>query len=162
MISSRVKKWITTVLLVTCMASFSACGYFLYPERRGQEGGRVDPVVALLDAGLLLLFIVPGVIAFAVDFSSGAIYLPDGGTAGLSVIRLEGNRHLDTASLERALSQRLGRPVSLDRGSAFFFDARGKAPHELQAVLQALNSSIHDEAALQDRAEAFELQKAFL
>jgi hypothetical protein len=162
MINARVKKWITTVLLVTCLASFSACGYFLYPERRGQEGGRVDPVVALMDAGLLLLFIVPGVVAFAVDVSTGAIYLPDSGTAGLTVVRLDRNQHMDTASLERVVSRHLGRTVTLDPASAFMFNAQGKTARELETILQALNGSIHDEAALQDQARAYELEKAFL
>lgn len=54
----------------------AACGTLLYPERRGQRGGRLDPTVLILDGLLLLLFIVPGVIAFVVDFSTGAIYLP--------------------------------------------------------------------------------------
>ncbi|MFP4533906.1 MAG: hypothetical protein ACLFNS_14620 [Desulfobacterales bacterium] len=34
--------------------------------------------VAVLDGVGLLLFLVPGIIAFAVDFSSGCIYLPGG------------------------------------------------------------------------------------
>lgn len=56
----------------------SACGYLLHPERRGQTGGRIDMGVAVLDGVGLLLFLVPGIIAFAVDFSSGCIYLPGG------------------------------------------------------------------------------------
>ena len=38
----------------------------------------------LLDAVGLLFFFVPGVIAFAVDFSNGTIYLPDGYTQNLT------------------------------------------------------------------------------
>ena len=54
------------------------CGILLYPERRGQTSGRYDADVVLLDAAGLLLFIVPGVIAFAMDILTGAIYLPPG------------------------------------------------------------------------------------
>jgi hypothetical protein len=50
----------------------------MYPERRGQTQGQIDPVVAVLDALGLLFFVVPGVVAFAVDFTTGAIYLPLG------------------------------------------------------------------------------------
>ena len=57
-------------------AALSGCGTILYPNRRGQSRGRIDVGVALLDALGLLFFIIPGVIAFAVDFSTGAIYLP--------------------------------------------------------------------------------------
>ena len=60
------------------------CGTIMYPERKGQSLGKIDPAVAILDGLGLLLFLVPGVIAFAVDFSNGTIYLPAGnGSAGL-------------------------------------------------------------------------------
>lgn len=64
---------LTVALLLT-----SGCGYFLYPERVGQTEGRVDPAVVVLDAAGLLFGIVPGAIAFAVDITTGAIYLPPG------------------------------------------------------------------------------------
>jgi len=54
------------------------CGTLLYPERRGTQGGRVDAGVAIMDGLWCLVFIVPGVVAFIVDFSDGAIY--DGGS----------------------------------------------------------------------------------
>jgi hypothetical protein len=54
----------------------ASCGTILYPERRGQPAGRLDVGVVVLDGIGLLLFLVPGVIAFAVDFATGAIYLP--------------------------------------------------------------------------------------
>lgn len=57
-------------------ASLSACGTIMYPERKGQIDGKIDPTVAILNGIGLLLFLVPGVIAFAVDFSNGTIYLP--------------------------------------------------------------------------------------
>lgn len=60
----------------------TACGTILHPERRGQRAGRIDPAVAILDGLGLLLFIIPGVIAFAVDFNNGAIYLPGGSGKG--------------------------------------------------------------------------------
>ena len=50
----------------------------MYPERKGQIDGKIDPGIAILDGLGLLLFIIPGVIAFAVDFSNGTIYLPPG------------------------------------------------------------------------------------
>src|SRR4030043_845304 len=64
---------------VMLIIQLSACGYFLYPERRGQKPvGQIDPAVAVLDALGLLLFIVPGVIAFAVDITNGTLYFPGG------------------------------------------------------------------------------------
>ena len=58
--------------------SLASCGTLLYPERRDQPAGRLDVGVVALDGLGLLLFLVPGVIAFAVDFATGAIYLPPG------------------------------------------------------------------------------------
>lgn len=55
---------------------FVGCGTIMYPERKGQRGGRIDVGVALLDGIGLLFFLIPGVIAYAVDFSNGTIYLP--------------------------------------------------------------------------------------
>src|ERR1700679_4192321 len=52
------------------------CGTLMYPERKGQRGGSIDAGVAILDGIGLLFGIIPGVIAFAVDFSNGTIYLP--------------------------------------------------------------------------------------
>ena len=54
----------------------ASCGTLLYPERRGQPAGRLDVGVVALDGVGLLVFLVPGVIAFVVDFATGAIYLP--------------------------------------------------------------------------------------
>ena len=66
------------VLLVCLLLTIWGCGTLLYPERRGQSKGRIDPAVAVLDGIACLLFLVPGLIAFAVDFATGAIYLPPG------------------------------------------------------------------------------------
>jgi hypothetical protein len=54
------------------------CGTLFHSERCGRpHAGRIDWKVAAFDALGLLLFFVPGVIAFVVDFSTGAIYLPE-------------------------------------------------------------------------------------
>jgi hypothetical protein len=68
------RAFLVAVLIVQTLG----CGTILYPERRGQTSGRYDTDVVLLDAAGLLLFIIPGVIAFAVDIFTGAIYLPPG------------------------------------------------------------------------------------
>ncbi len=52
----------------------SGCGTILYPERRGHHGGRVDVGVAVMDGLWCLVFIIPGVVGFIVDFGNGAIY----------------------------------------------------------------------------------------
>jgi hypothetical protein len=72
-----------SVLLISSLLLLNSCGTLMYPERRGSKGVKIDPHVAILDALGLLLFIIPGVIAFAVDFTTGCIYLPGGGKGSL-------------------------------------------------------------------------------
>jgi len=62
--------------LACVSGAITGCGTIFYPERRGQPAGPLDWKVVALDGIGLLLFFVPGVIAFAVDFSNGTIYLP--------------------------------------------------------------------------------------
>jgi hypothetical protein len=57
-------------------AGLNGCGTILYPERIGQSHGPLNWKVVALDTVGLLLFLVPGVIAFIVDFHNGTIYLP--------------------------------------------------------------------------------------
>lgn len=71
-------RWIALLVALTFTIGVASCGTIIYPERRGQAAGKVDVGIAVLDGLGLLLFIIPGVIAFAVDFSTGAIYLPPG------------------------------------------------------------------------------------
>lgn len=73
-----VKKLLSIFIFIALLMQISACGYFLHPERRGQNNGRIDVGIAVLDGVGLLFFLIPGIIAFAVDFSSGCIYLPGG------------------------------------------------------------------------------------
>lgn len=59
----------------TCCVA--GCGTLLHGERRGQpHSDQLDWGVVVLDSLGLLLFVIPGIAAFAVDFSTGAIYLP--------------------------------------------------------------------------------------
>ncbi|MDD5702130.1 MAG: hypothetical protein PHU23_08790 [Dehalococcoidales bacterium] len=74
-----VKKVVKMLHILVCailIIQFVGCGTIMYPERKGQRGGRIDIGVALLDGIGLLFFLIPGVIAYAVDFSNGTIYLP--------------------------------------------------------------------------------------
>lgn len=68
--------------LTLAAAALGACGTIMYPERKGQIDGKIDPTVAILNGIGLFFFLVPGVIAFAVDFSNGTIYLPGTQTRG--------------------------------------------------------------------------------
>jgi hypothetical protein len=72
-----------TVLFI--MLWTTSCGTMIYPERRGQSAGKIDVGVAVLNGIGLLVFLVPGVIGFAVDFTTGAIYLPPSSSAQLEI-----------------------------------------------------------------------------
>ena len=106
------------------ICSVAGCGTILYPERRGQRTGTLDTGVVVLDGLGLLLFFVPGVIAFAVDFSTGAIYLPEGEGTKLSAkpkshrfqtISVEPTR-LSHPEIAQAVSQRSGQTIRLEEG----------------------------------------------
>lgn len=76
-------KTLAVALIFSLTISLAGCGTIIYPERRGQTGGRIDPAIAILDGVGLIVFLIPGLIAFAIDFATGAIYLP--GTASASL-----------------------------------------------------------------------------
>ena len=66
------------VLTLALLSQLSACGTLFYPDRRGQIEGKIDPAIAAMDAIGILFYVLPGLIAFAIDFTTGAIYLPEG------------------------------------------------------------------------------------
>src|SRR5580698_7364492 len=89
------------------------CGTLMYPERRGQRGGSLDAGVAVLDGIGLLFGIIPGVIAFAVDFSNGTIYLPERTRIGfldlknIREVKFD-PKHTSLASIERIIKDETG------------------------------------------------------
>jgi hypothetical protein len=106
----------------------AGCGILLHPERRNQPtGGGLDWSIVALDAIGLLLFFIPGVIAFAVDFTTGAIYLPppgygDSGTPTNDEPLVEVQvppKELTPQRLEQVVSEHAGRNVRLVRGEFF-------------------------------------------
>lgn len=102
-------------------SSVVGCGTILYPERRGQPATRVDWAVVAMDGLLLLLFLVPGIIAFVVDFTTGAIYLPVG--SSVAAASKENRYHklqlpkdkLTEQGIAAAVSAHLKRPVRLEQ-----------------------------------------------
>ena len=103
----------------------AGCGMILHPERRNQPpGGNIDWSIFALDAVGLLLFFIPGVIAFAVDFSTGAIYFPPDqcGDAGrpandqsLVTVNVP-QKELTPQRVQEVASQHAGRDVRLIAG----------------------------------------------
>ena len=73
----RLVRKAVAALLVVALLPLAGCGYLIFNERVGQPNGELDWGIFALDAVGLLFGIIPGVIAFAVDFSTGCIYLPN-------------------------------------------------------------------------------------
>jgi hypothetical protein len=95
------------------------CGTILHPERKGQKGGRLDAGIVLLDGVGLLLFLIPGIIAFAVDFNNGTIYLPGGLSSSgeaqdIKIVKFD-PKHGNLANIERIVSEETSRVVQLNR-----------------------------------------------
>ena len=105
---------ITAVLMAAWLFVLSSCGTIIYPDRQGQpRGGQLDLAVVGMDAILCFFFLIPGIVAFIVDFHTGAIYLPEGETRGRRVI------HFDPATttkedIARLIEKETGVKVSLD------------------------------------------------
>ena len=107
------KQWMKVLnipLIALLVFQLSGCGTIFYPERRGQKAGHVDVGVAILDGIGLLFFLIPGVIAFAVDFSNGTIYLP---AAPLKQVKFD-PKHSTMAGIERTIKEETGHTVKLD------------------------------------------------
>ena len=117
------------VVVATLLTQLTACGSIFFPDRRGQIDGKIDPVVVVLDGIGLLFYVIPGLIAFGVDFATGAIYLPPGKTAQIAPEKLQqaigADGKVDNSKLQAILESELGRSFPLNdprliqhRGSA--------------------------------------------
>ncbi|RON11068.1 polyribonucleotide nucleotidyltransferase [Pseudomonas brassicacearum] len=106
------------VLVATLLTQVTACGSIFYPDRRGQIDGKIDPAIAALDAVGLLFYIIPGLVAFAVDFTTGAIYFEPGKTAQVAPEKLkqaiDADGKVDNHKLQAILESELGRNLPLD------------------------------------------------
>jgi hypothetical protein len=108
------------LFLLALLLNLAACGTILHPERKNQHhSGQIDLGVAILDGIGLLFFIVPGVIAYAVDFSNNTIYLPHGHSSSLDAqhkytqIHIDGK--MDQATIEQAIRAETGMAVDLNQ-----------------------------------------------
>lgn len=117
-----VKRLMKTLYVSVCavlIVQMAGCGTLMYPERRGQKGGRIDVGVAVLDGIGLLFFIIPGIIAYAIDFSEGTIYLPGTNTGSLDIKDIKqvkfNPKHYNVAAIEKIIKRETGYAVKLSR-----------------------------------------------
>jgi hypothetical protein len=106
------------VLAASLFTQLTACGTLFYPDRRGQIEGRIDPAIAVLNAVGLLFYVIPGLIAFGIDFATGAIYLPGGLTSQVNPADLqnlvEADGQIDPAKLKALIEVQTGHSLPLD------------------------------------------------
>lgn len=139
--STTRRRWLFCSLRGTlaagAMAAAGGCGSILFPERVGQpRSGPIDWRVVALDGVGLVFFFVPGVVAFAIDFYNGTLFLPSHSVTTLSPSDSptvhQSLKHPPTESLasidlppgperrarvEEILTAHVGRPVALEPGS---------------------------------------------
>jgi len=105
------------VLAVSLFTQLAACGTLFYPDRRGQIDGKIDPAIAIANAVGLLFYVIPGLIAFGIDFATGAIYLPDD-EYSMAPEKLQeaigADGVIDQAKLKAIIEQETGRSLPLD------------------------------------------------
>lgn len=123
MLRQWLKNGVLCGVLVAVLVQATSCGTIMYPERKGQGAGKIDAQIAILNGIGLLFFLVPGVIAFAVDFNNGTIYLPGGSSMtpdgcnqdGMVAIRV-GEGELTEERIEALIARETGRTVDLSDG----------------------------------------------
>jgi hypothetical protein len=138
---------ICVVVSVVLITQLYGCGTIIYPERRGQTGGTVDGGIAIMDALWLLVFIVPGVVAFAIDFSTGAIYFPHGSKRSsgpgeyskMTVVRVD-PRDLNEAKIKAVVMKETGlKELDLNRATIYELNEPKQVEAELARIAQSGN-----------------------
>ena len=116
-----IKGCLSITVVIVFLFQITACGTIMYPERKGQVGGKIDAEVAILDGIGLLFFLIPGVIAFAVDFSNGTIYLPankkslleNNDSQNLNVLHIDKDK-MNLQEIESVISENTGINFDMD------------------------------------------------
>lgn len=117
MIRKKLTKTVAMSLAVVMILELTACGTIFYPERKGTKSGSIDPVVAIADAVGLLFYFIPGIIAFAVDFSNGTIYMSGKRHSSLTPEELKSvsvNGKVDKQVLSMLISKKVGMSINLN------------------------------------------------
>ncbi len=122
-------------------AASAGCGTLMYPERRGQSRtGGIDWTVAGMDTIGLVLFLVPGVIAFAIDYHNGSLFLSEGsastsGKRTLRTVKLS-SPHPSRGEIAAVILSETGKALDFDEGS--FVTRRMETLDEFWSTEQSL------------------------
>ncbi|WP_115716929.1 hypothetical protein [Gallaecimonas mangrovi] len=130
-----ISKIISLTVVGILTLQLSGCGLLLHPERQGQRGGRIDPAIAIFDGVGLLFFVVPGLVAFGIDFYQGTIYLPGTAQTGPKVIKMTDP---SIGGIEKLLEQQTGHKVDLKTAKVSRYQPGQKT--QMLARLQSINA----------------------
>ena len=83
------KRFVRPTAAFAVVSVLASCATILHPERKGNRGGSLDTVPLVVDILLFIPGLIPGVVALAVDFTTGAIYT-GGGSADASEVGRRG------------------------------------------------------------------------
>ena len=124
------RRTLLSILACGTTAILSGCGTVLYPDRAYQKRrGNLDPAVVILDGIGLFFFIIPGLVAFAVDFTTGAIYFPDNHTPGdrerTIFDQYNTEVRLDRGQIERIVAMKTGKRINLNDDRMRVAELRG-------------------------------------
>ncbi len=92
-----------------------------------------DIEVVLLDGIGLFFFIIPGVIAYAVDFNNGTIYLPHGKASSIENLDIKnmtainvGKESLTNEKIKTIVAKSVGHNVDNSQAQVYKVDNNGK------------------------------------
>ena len=144
-IRKQLVMFVCLIVSVALIIQLAGCGIILYPERRGQTSGRIDIGIAILDGCWLFLFIIPGLVAYGVDFTTGGIYMP-GGRRGskspdaenMTVIHVD-PKELNNKTIEDVVRKYMGYSTDLCLSNAEIYAV--DSPDEIATALAELRKS---------------------
>lgn len=125
------KKIISTSVAMAILLNVTACGTFLYPERKQQKNpGRIDPSIVILDGLGLLFFIIPGAVSFAVDFGNKTIYIPEDESSSLElkdmkVVTVDKDA-LTQEMAAKIVTDKTGKNFDISNAEIYKLDSSGK------------------------------------
>lgn len=116
---NKIFKAVNGLICGVLILQLIGCGTIMYPERKGQKAGKIDAGVAVLDGIGLLFFLIPGIIAFAIDFNNGTIYLPGTSSSSLEIENMKqvkfDPKHSSLLAIERIIKEETGTSIKLDQ-----------------------------------------------
>ena len=137
---SIIKPMVATTFSALLIFELAGCGTIIYPERRGQTGGKIDPAVVIMDGIGLLFWVIPGLVAFAVDFATGAIYTSSGRySVAPEALKpaIDENGRIDTVQLQEIIKQQTGQNIPFNHPNSQQQDSSTELPSQLNIVPQA-------------------------